>query len=361
LVADRHSLHFVYLGRPQEMIRSDRGHNERAGGDEDALAALQAHFASSFEAVPIKAVEMGKERKSVPRLKRKKEKMPLVSDAPQALRENTFSGPSRLPRSTATASKEPETVVFDGSVGRRAAGSNLSTPSDGGGWRKFMSNKVATSKDKFDEEENRARVEKAKRKAKQAGTTDPSADDDEEEKQQVTNDRALSQLLSSTLFAPETQEARKRASDGKPVLSSNATLSRLLELSQPTLTGEARSVGRGLGGSLFKATELGKMPANMRHGIRRAQKEKQGQELEKAKELGIYHQSIKGLLGRGAEGSDLVQGSREKDRKARSRQKGLSMGVGRFKDGELRLSKDEVHRINASGENSKKGAKRRKQ
>lgn len=323
---------------------------EPLGHDDAALAALQAHFASTFDASPIKAVERRKERKAkvIPQTERKS----LVDES-----EKNAAGPSKPTQKSTTSMKEPETVVFDGSVGRRLT--DLSTPQSGG-WRKFMSNKVATSKDKFDEDAQKAKIEKQKRKAKHAGVSVAGDDDeDEEEKVQTTNDRALSQLLSSTLFAPESQESRKKASNGAPILSSNATLSRIMELSQPTLTGDAKSVGRGLGNSLLKANELGKMPANMRHGIRKAQKEKQAEELEKAKELGIYHQSIKGLLGKGAEGADLVQGSRDKDRKARSRQKGLSMGVGRFSGGALRLSNDEVRKINESG--SKRSAKRRKQ
>lgn len=327
--------------------------------EDDALAALHAHFASSFDSAPIKPIN------SVPKLKKSKtdkkaevEKVVKAKKKDDLLeRELGFDG-SQLKKGKAKAENElnpvkvsktkptqstrppPETVVF----GESSSGTSIPNQ---GGWRKFMSSKVETRKDKFEEEANKAAAEKQKKKNKaksNSGDGTGEEEDAEKEKEMMTNDRALSDLLSTTLFAPQSESIKK--ANGKPNLSSNSTLSRLMELTKPTLTDQAKSVGRGLGSSMFKAKEMGKMPASMRHGLRKAELQKQADELEKAKELGIYHQSIKGLIGKGAEGSDLVLGTKKKDHKARTRDKGLSMGVGRFAGGTLKLSKEEVARIN---------------
>lgn len=339
--------------------------------DDDALAALHAHFASSFDSAPIKPI------KTVP--KEKKSKANKKEDVENAVKSKskddllerelgfneallnkgkTKADSSSNPAKTSSAISQstrppPETVVFGES-------SSSGHSQNQGGWRKFMSSKVETRKDKLEEEANRAAAERQKKKKKPSsgdGTIDE--EDAEKEKELMTNDRALSDLLSTTLFAPQAEGIKK--ANGKPNLSSNSTLSRLMELSKPTLTDQAKSVGRGLGSSMFKAKEMGKMPASMRHGLRKAELQKQADQLEKAKELGIYHQSIKGLIGKGAEGSDLVLGTRKKDHKARTRDKGLSMGVGRFAGGTLKLSKEEVARINRPSSSGKVvGGKRKR-
>lgn len=356
------------------MVKDDR--------QDDALAALQAHFTSSFDSAPIKPIKsIGKAKKKkvdekVQVEKKKNEKANIQNDSLE--RElgmtNNFSlhkGKSKvnkdLPKEKFVPAKSysrpqlarppPETIVFGESSSSSSDTAPMQTQ---GGWRKFMSSKVETRKDKEDEEANRVAAEKQKKKQKQTGHGDNTTEEEdaEKEKELMTNDRALSELLSTTLFAPQAESMKK--SNGKPNLSSNSTLSRLMELSQPTLTDQAKSVGRGFGSSMFKAKEMGKMPASIRHGLRKAEIQKQADQLEKAKELGIYHQSIKGLIGKGAEGTDLVLGTRKKDHKARTRDKGLSMGVGKFAGGTLKLSKQDVARINQSSSSSKASGGKRK-
>lgn len=342
--------------------------------DDDALAALHAHFASSFDSAPIKpikSVSKGKKIKSEGKVEM--EKVVKAKNKDDILeRELGFDNAKNLPNNGKTKAEinfkpekmsksqpqstrpPPETVVFG-----ESSSSGTSTHTQGG-WRKFMSSKVETRKDKAEEEANKAAAEKQKRKNK-SNSKDGAGEgeeDTEKEKEMMTNDRALSDLLSTTLFAPQAEGIKK--SNGKPNLSSNSTLSRLMELSKPTLTDQAKSIGRGLGSSMFKAKEMGKMPASMRHGLRKAELQKQANQLEKAKELGIYHQSIKGLIGKGAEGSDLVLGTRKKDQKARTRDKGLSMGVGKFAGGTLKLSKEEVARINKPSPYGKSAGGKRK-
>lgn len=329
------------------------------GSEQDALAALQAHFASSFDAAPIKPVskeeqvrgDKGKKKagKRQRDESRSKEYDTSLTDHAPA-KAHTFE-PESVQSSSSRA--PPETIIFgEGSGSATSLSANRT-----GGWRKFMAAKVDTLKDKADEGSASKRQKQATKR--QSGTQEE--EEEEEEREMLSNDRALSDLLSTTLFAPGVQDSKH--SNGKPNLSSNSTLSRLLELSQPSLTDRPKSVGRGLGTSLLKAQDLGRMPANMRHGMRQAERDRQAKELEKSKELGLYHQSIKGLLGKGAEGSDLVLGTRDKDRKDRTRQKGISMGVGRFAGGTLRLSEQDVQRINggkASQSRAGGGSKRKR-
>jgi hypothetical protein len=104
---------------------------------------------------------------------------------------------------------------------------------------------------------------------------------------------------------------------------------------------------------MLKSSDMSKMPATIRHGMRRVEMENQEKELQRQKELGNYHHSIKGLLGK-REGLDLILGTKDKDRKKRSREKGLAMGVGKFSGGTLKLSDRDVQRINNSGTSQKR-------
>lgn len=253
------------------------------------------------------------------------------------------------------ARHEPETVVFGG--GDTSAGMPERRP----GWRKFMSSKVG--KHGGDAEQPTANGKKTGRRGpSEEGREDGTPEDGEDDTNMLANDRALSELLSTTLLAPGAQDTRRAS--GKQNLGSNATLERLLELSKPTLTSHAASVGRGLGSSTLKAQDMGRMPIHMRHGMRRAEQQRAERSLTKEKELGNYHHSIKGLVGGRREGTDLIMGETDKNKEKRQRQRGLAMGVGSFKGGTLRISDRDVARINESGRSSSNrgggGGKKRK-
>lgn len=179
-------------------------------------------------------------------------------------------------------------------------------------------------------------------------------EDDDEERSSLANDKALSHLLSTTLFAPGTSIGAS-ASVG---LSHRDTAARLAELSASTTSRKGAASGRGWGEARVKADALAAMPAQMRAGMRKAEAERTTKEVERAKELGVYHPSLKRGLGR-TPGADLIMGTREKDRKARTRQKGMGVGVGRFKGGMLHLSKDEVG-LGSGGGSTSKGNKSEK-
>ncbi|PWN93827.1 hypothetical protein FA10DRAFT_283450 [Acaromyces ingoldii] len=357
---------------------------------EDALRALEAHFASSFGAVKAPASASARPSSTAAKTKlatKGKEKAreaglldatstssPSTSAASPAPKPDAKLPPRSKPKAKA---REPETIVFgQPTVSSSSSSSNpisLSHDAAGSGdesrkgWRSFMSAKVdMPHKEKSSEtlygRRARAAAKEAQRKAKAdagegegegSGEAAGGGEEGEEEKAMQSNDRELSRLLSTTLFAPG--GASTGAEGSRRNLSSNETLARLMELSSSSAARRGAAVGRGWGESAHKAAEMGKMPASMRAGLRRAQKEKLDIEVERAKELGNYHSSVKKLVGNNQAGMDLILGTRDDDRKKRTRERGLGMGVGTFNRGTLRLSEEEVERINGSRKRGSSG------
>lgn len=322
---------------------TEEKHKERKREEEnksDALAALEAHFQSTFDVDHIKPVKASKHSDT-----RRKKRKTASRDADEEQEYNrTMSNLDRVDKDgvekitfSQSASKPPsksapETVIF----GQTA--DIPSTSFDRGNRRKFMSSKIDTREQK---DENSLKKQQA---SQRIGTEQ----EQEEEEAMLSNDRELSSLLSTTLFAPGAQDERR--ANGKRNLGSNDTLARLMELGKPTLTNQPRSDGRGLGASMLKAQNMGRMPANMRHGMRRVEAMKNEKSIAREKELGNYHHSIKGLVGtHGRQGTDLIMGTKDKDRAKRTRQRGLGMGLGSFQNGTLKLSEKEVARINGTG------------
>lgn len=324
-----------------------REQEQKHGESQDALAALEAHFAKNFELPVIKPVSASEGREKG---RKKGEGMKVQPD------NAAVNSADKRATETTTRKVEPQTIVFGGSGGTESSSNTLEAK---GGWRKFMSSKVMTKTDEEKQAENLAKNrttnKNQKTKKKGDGIEDKEGDDDDDEKQAQSNDRALSTLLSTTLFAPGGAGASSSTrSTSRPNLGHNDTLARLLELSQPS----AKSQGRGLGAAMLKSQEMSKMPATIRHGMRRVEMENQEKELQRQKELGNYHHSIKGLIGK-RDGLDLILGTKEKDRKKRSREKGLALGVGKFAGGTLQLSDRDVQRINSAGSGGS-GSKRRR-
>lgn len=321
-----------------------------------ALAALEAHFAQTFE-VPVIASEQRVSEKG--KNKRKQQEAQRVqceaedNDAVAVASEAKYCVLKKRPIASSAPANVVQTVVF-GETDKRVAASSADTSN---GWRKFMSSKVATKTD--EEKAADLFVSKKGTKAKRIEKEDDVGEDDQDEKTAQTNDRALSELLSTTLFAPGGAGSTTRRSNGRPILGSNDTLARLLELSKSSMTGKADSLGRGYGAALLKSQEMGKMPVEIRHGMRRAEMENQDKQLQRQKELGNYHHSIKGLMTK-REGLDLILGTKDKDRSKRTRDKGLSMGVGRFSGGMLKLSEQDIQRINKPSSSQDRSHKRRK-
>lgn len=203
------------------------------------------------------------------------------------------------------------------------------------GWKAFMSSKI----DKIGTED-------------QAAATKMTTAEEEEEKQLVANDRLLSELLSTTLFAPGTGNTSK----GKSNLSSNDTIARIMELSATESQRKGQAIGRGWGENELKRQQLSKAPAAIRQGMRKAAGERRDKEREKAKELGTWHPSLKQAYSSQATATEM--GLKKETRK---RQRGLGMGIGKFQGGMLKLSSQEISKVNgksrSGSSSSKKGGK----
>lgn len=163
----------------------------------------------------------------------------------------------------------------------------------------------------------------------------------------MTNDRQLSHLLNTTLFASGgSRGATASSSKEKPDLSSHDTLARILELSSSSQARKGQVFGRGQGAKALKASQLKSMPANIREGIRAAAGDRAEREVERNKEMGLLSDAYsRKLMGRQYEDETMTGKKREK----RDRVRGLSMGVGKFKGGILKLSNEEVSRMTSDG------------
>jgi len=116
-----------------------------------------------------------------------------------------------------------------------------------------------------------------------------------------------------------------------------------MELTSTTLARKGQAIGRGWGENALKRKSQGQMPDSMRSGLRKKAALIEGKEVDRAKELGIWHPSLKKNFSSG------VTGKEEKGEMGRRRERGIGSGVGKFKDGALRIGEDEIKRINSSG------------
>ncbi|WFD34959.1 hypothetical protein MCUN1_001805 [Malassezia cuniculi] len=206
---------------------------------------------------------------------------------------------------SAVQRRVPETVVFDG--GRPST--FVTTKAQR---KQFMSSKTQDLSRDLPEPE-----------------PEEGESESDEESQRV-NDKKLEHLLSTTLFAPGADNTRKR----KLTTTSNETLARVLELSSDS------AKTQGWGAKQLKATELGRMPASIRQGLRRAAGERRAREIETQKELGLW-QPPKGKKQNRATATEM--GMRPTQPKKRIR--GIGSGIGKFRGGVLHLSDADVQRI----------------
>lgn len=325
------------------------------------LEALGNAFLSSFD-LPSTDTASEEQTSSKKKLSSKKRKRlaeqtastPQVEDAPareqdemDVLFGSTKSSGRSIDASTSSdaqngkqsnsskAKKQPrsrvvQTVVYGGEA--RPDADELKEAKKG--WKAFMSSKI----DKIGAED-------------QASTTKLSTAEEEEEKQLVANDRLLSELLSTTLFAPGTGNTSK----GKSNLSSNDTIARIMELSATDSQRKGQAIGRGWGENELKRQQLAKAPAAIRQGMRKAAGERRDKEREKAKELGTWHPSLKQAYSNQATATEM--GLKKENRK---RQRGLGMGIGKFQGGMLKLSSQEISKVNGksrTGSGSSRGGK----
>ncbi|CAG8544100.1 7252_t:CDS:2 [Acaulospora colombiana] len=186
----------------------------------------------------------------------------------------------------------PEIVVFD-EAQQKAQNSSFDIRER----KSFMSSKISKLKDK--------------------PASKPPKDDEEAREEELNrkNDKELEELLKTTkileLYAAEhlTGKQRRKYNDSKIV-------------------------------------DLGaKIPTPISLGMQAKRQEREKKELEEAKNLGLYHRSIK---HKWAASSSAKQKSRSK------RDRGIRMGIGKIKGGMLTLSSNDVKRVQSSGKIKKR-------
>ncbi|KAJ3542529.1 hypothetical protein NMY22_g3485 [Coprinellus aureogranulatus] len=173
--------------------------------------------------------------------------------------------------------------------------------------RAFMSSKI--SKTRSDPNSSTSKKRKA------------SESDEEDERTNVQNDAMLHKLVHTKLLSGSlsadlnlTGAERRKALEG-----------RVLEL-----TGGARL---GKGEHTVRSGEHRKAAKRVREGLADKKRERQEKELEEAKNLGNYHPALKKLFDASSSGPP------------RKREQGMKMGVGKFKNGQLHLSREDIQKV----------------
>jgi len=168
-------------------------------------------------------------------------------------------------------------------------------------------------------------------------TQRPQADEEEADRTNAQNDAILHKLVHTKLLSGSLSTELELT----PSQRRKALAGRVLEL-----TGKAKL---GKGEKLVREAEKNKASKRVREGITNKQKERSKQELEEAKNLGHYHPILKKVF----EASSTPT--------PRKREKGLKMGVGKFINGSLHLSRDDIRKATGghhSDPYSQKGAHR---
>ncbi|KAL9940333.1 hypothetical protein V8E36_001038 [Tilletia maclaganii] len=255
------------------------------------------------------------------------------------------------PRKALPTRRVPETVVFDGAG--TSASSSLVVPKQSD--NTFVDSKAARKafmSSRIERIGSESGVGKGKGRA---STTDADDEENAQEKEHRANDRLLSHLLSTTLFATGADASSSPATkrNGKPSLDpSKGTLASILELSSTHEQRKGASVGRGWGDAQARVKELGKMPDRLRTGLKRAAKERVEKEQDRARELGLVHRSLssgkrKNMGGTGAVSAvDMALSGVGASKQPKDRVRGLGMGVGKFGGGKLTISARDVEKIN---------------
>ncbi|KAJ9104255.1 hypothetical protein QFC19_004072 [Naganishia cerealis] len=172
-------------------------------------------------------------------------------------------------------------------------------------------------------------------------------DGDEEEQSNISLDKSLHSLLMTTLL-PGAHEA------SRPVDKRNQMSSRLLELANVTGLGEGKA-------KLGESTHKGHA-ARMRTAIENAKVDRAEKARAQAQAAGSWVKGVGGLgdSASGPRGLTLAQKKRsEKSLDRKDRDRGLAMGIGRFKGGMLTLNAQEIARGSESRSSRPDGGRSR--
>ncbi|KAI0921897.1 hypothetical protein AcW1_004248 [Taiwanofungus camphoratus] len=168
-----------------------------------------------------------------------------------------------------------------------------------------------------------SKVTKLTQEIQDSSSEEPSSDK-EDELTNAQNDALLHRLVHTHLLSGSTNPDLDMSSAQRK----KDLAGRVLEVA-----GKAK-LGKGEG--TVRTLEQKRAAKRVREGIALKQKERNQRELEEAKHLGNYHPTLKRLYGT----------SSEAHFSKRRREKGLKMGVGSFRGGILKLSKDDIDSAN---------------
>ncbi|KAG8762913.1 hypothetical protein FRC11_007145 [Ceratobasidium sp. 423] len=219
---------------------------------------------------------------------------------------------------SASTSKTPDVVVFDARAG------TSSQPLVRGKGKGFMSSKIHHVQSE------------SQPKATQPEDSDAESD---QEISNTKNDKLLHELVHSQLLNnPHAFDAKQGSAK-----RSRTVAGRLLEL--------ADDAKLGRGAEALKTKENSRHAKRVRLGLLDKAKQREAKALEEAKTLGNYHPSIKknfDTLGSGGA--------------KRRRERGLALGIGKFRNGALTLSKNDIRSVEgavpSTGSRKGKGGRR---
>ncbi|KAI6151996.1 hypothetical protein BKA82DRAFT_4105789 [Pisolithus tinctorius] len=159
-----------------------------------------------------------------------------------------------------------------------------------------------------------------------------SGEHSEDERTNAQNDALLYRLLHTKLLSGSLRDELGLSHAQKE----KALSGRVLELSGQCKLGKGESLVRG--------EEHNKASKRVRDGLLRKREDRSRKQLEEAKNLGNYHPILKKTYG-----PHSVKSSKRKH------ERGLRMGVGRFKDGVLKLSREEISTVTGPDKKRKRG------
>ncbi|KAJ7047454.1 hypothetical protein C8F04DRAFT_1172054 [Mycena alexandri] len=287
-----------------------------ASSDNDLLQILNAHGQQFLTSFSLPNPSSGKKRKSADSSSRPS-KVPKLQPPEPEDDEEEWTG-IQLEQSESeedvekdfeqeddefTSATPNETVVVFSETARQSRPSSLSSMSQK---KAFMSSKVSKLRE-------------------DPGLPQPESSpaDEEDERTNAQNDALLHRLVHTKLLSGSLNPELNMTSAHKK----KALAGRVLELS-----GQAKL---GKGEKSVREGERNKAAKRVREGMLEKQKERHKQQVEEAKNLGNYHPTIKKLF----ESTDTSNAPKK------NRDRGLKMGVGKFSGGMLKLSRDEISRV----------------
>ncbi|KAF8605165.1 hypothetical protein BDV93DRAFT_491401 [Ceratobasidium sp. AG-I] len=282
-------------------------------GRDELINMLNSHgksFLDSFDIPASRSTQpkASKKRKrlpqDVPDAKSPEEPVPKITKEQQRVVEDP--GPSTR--------RVPDVVVFN----ERASGS--SQPVARGAGKGFMSSKIH-------------HVIEAPKSMQL--TSDPGHGSEvEEELSNTKNDKLLHELVHSKLLSnPDAFNVEQGSAKRNRTMAG-----RLVELADGAKVGQ--------GATSLKAKEQSKHAKRVRLGLKAKAQQREAQALDEAKALGNYHPSIKRNFASSSSGPAKQR-----------RERGLALGIGKFRSGALTLSKDDLRSV--QGPPSGRGGKRR--